>query len=830
MLKSYKLIKAKLSYLFLLALLLFVSIVATPVWAQTIPQNLSGVNIDSYSDTQLNNWLQQAKASGISDNDLVKQAQDKGLSEAQAQRLQTRIAAIRSGNSGTKASDDNTNAVTQTQQRQVSGADDTLPAAPVSSKIFGADLFRNSKTSFAPNLRIATPMNYILGPDDEVVINVYGNSLVNWKLPVSPEGNINIPGVGLLNVSGKTIEQATANIKSKLAANNYAVGRGTSVEVSLGNIRSISVIVNGQVIKPGTITVPSLATVFYALTAAGGPNDNGSFRNIEIIRNNKVVRHLDLYDFLLKGSQVDNISLKDQDIIRVPTYRLRVEMAGQVKVPALFEVLPGETLQDVLRFAGGFTESAYTDKIKVYQISGQERKIADIVEADYANYTPLRGDRYEVDAILERFENRVTIQGAVFRPGAYELSKGLTLSALIKKAAGIKEDAFTGRGFITRLKDDNSTESISFSPKGILDKSAPDIVLKREDVVDIRSIFDLRDNYTVTIKGGVRAAGEFAYADSMTVEDLILKAGGLSEGASTSRIQIARRVSNSDPNSLNSDVAKVFSINIDAVLKPESANFKLKPYDIVSVYSLPGYEKQRSVKVIGEVLYPGYYTIRNKSTKISDIIKEAGGLTVSADVEGASLKRSNLAILGVNKDKGDAASIKQDRIDRINKVKLAYNDSTLVETQSARNDFVGIDLKTIIAKPGSKIDLLVEDEDEISIPKEQQIVKVDGDVLYPSAIIYTSGKTLKGYVINAGGYSPTALKRGAYVLYPNGTVKGSRKFLFFTTHPSIRPGSIIYVPKKAERKGLTTQETVGLAASVASLGAVILGIITLSRK
>ncbi|RYE17345.1 MAG: capsule biosynthesis protein, partial [Sphingobacteriaceae bacterium] len=496
-------------------------------------------------------------------------------------------------------------------------------------KIFGADLFSNKNLSFEPNLKLATPINYIIGPDDQLNINVYGSSLVNWKLDVSPEGNINIPGIGIVNVAGKTIENATSIIKNKLSANNYAIGRGTSVQVSLGNIRSIRVIIIGQVNRPATYTLPSLATVFNALYAAGGPNETGSFRQIEIIRNGRRIRTLDVYDFLTRGSQKDNIGLQDQDIIRVPTYRTRVEMAGQVKIPALFEVLPGESLQTVINYAGGFTDSAYTARIKVTQISDQQRKLTDVVEADYNSYIPLRGDRYFIQSVLNRFENRVTINGAIFRPGEYELQNGLTLSQLIANAAGIKEDAFTERGTVTRLKPDNSVQILDFSVKDVLNKIG-DIVLQREDVVDISSIFDLRDKYTITINGSVRKPGIFAFGENMKVEDLILKAGGFAEGATSKRIEVARRVNDADPQSKSTRVAQVFSINVDSQLKLNSVNFLLKPFDIVSIYSLPGYEKQKTVKVEGEVLYPGSYTIQTKNEKISDLITRAGGLTVSA--------------------------------------------------------------------------------------------------------------------------------------------------------------------------------------------------------
>jgi protein involved in polysaccharide export with SLBB domain len=803
------------------------------VSAQANLQNISSINIDDVSDQQLIQLLQQAQNAGLSDADLIQQAQSRGMSASQSQKLQSRIKNIRSksGVSSTNATDS-----TNTQGRQLNYKPDSVDSMStqrdifesLKPKIFGADIFKNKNSSFEPNLKLATPLNYIVGPNDQLNINVYGNSLVNWKLEVSSEGNINIPGVGILNVGGKTIEQATIAIKSRLAANNYAVGRGTSVQVTLGNIRSIKVIIIGQVSKPGTYTLPSLATVFNALYVAGGPTDNGSFRQIEVVRNNRIIRHLDVYDFLVKGDQKNNIGLQDQDIVRVPTYRTRVELAGQVKIPALFEVLPGESLDDIINYAGGFTDSAYTARIKVSQISDQQRKITDVLEADYKNYVPLRGDKYTIESVINRFENRVVINGAVFKPGDYELQNGLTLYLLIEKAAGLKEDAFTERGTITRLKPDNSTEMIGFSVKDVMNKTV-NIPLQREDIINISSIFDLRDKYVVTINGSVRKPGKFAFSENMKVEDLILKAGGFAEGASTKRIEVARRVSNADPSSKSSSVAQVFSVNIDGPIKPNDANFVLTPFDIVSIYSLPGYEKQKTVKVEGEVLYPGSYTIKTKDEKISDLIARAGGLTASADVEGGSLKRENIAILGIDKNKADTAAFTQERMAQANRLKRAYKDSTTNADTQQRNNYVGIDLGAVLKTPGSKSDLLLEDGDIIRVPKQQQIVRVNGQVLYPSAVVYDSSKSFNDFVSNAGGYGPDALRRGAYVVYPNGTVKGTRKFLFFNSHPSVKPGSEIYVPKKAESKNNTGQLILGYTTGLASLGAIILGILSLNK-
>ncbi|HVW14763.1 MAG TPA: SLBB domain-containing protein [Mucilaginibacter sp.] len=811
------------------ALLLFIIITvvsAIPARAQTIPQNLSGVNVNELSDSQITQLLQQAQAAGYSDQQLLQEASNRGLPQDQVQILKRRIASIRSAGYREEGNQD----TALTQPRKLNYKPDTSqdtsqrvqPRADLfktfQPKIFGADLFRNKNLTFEPNLNLATPVNYIIGPNDQININIYGRSVANWKLTVSPEGNINIPGTGLINVSGKTIEQATQIIKGRLAANNYAINNGTSVLVSLGNIRSIKVIMVGEVVKPGTYTLPSLATVFNALYAAGGPSDNGSFRQIEIIRDNRIIRRLDIYDFLLKGEQKDNIRLQDQDIIRVPTYKVRVQMIGEVKRPALYEVLPGETLKDVISFAGGFTDQAYTNLVKVTQISDQQKRLTDVMADDFKNYVPLRGDKYQVDRILNRYENRVMISGAVFRPGQYELSKGMTLSQLITKAGGFKEDAFTGRGNIVRLKADNTKELLSFNWQDVSNNPSADIELKREDSVIVTSIFDLHTKYKITIKGEVRKPGEFVYADSMSVADLIIKAGGFTEGASPKRVEVSRRVFNSDPKTKDSRVAQVFSVNLDPDLKSNSANFVLKPFDNVSVYSLPGFEVQKTVKVEGEVMYPGYYTIKKKDEKISDLINRAGGLTAFADVEGGSLRRDNAAILGVDRTKADTNAINRERVEKLRRLQLSYRDtSKAADTNIYRNNYVGIDLKRILKNPGAQADLILENGDILRVPKQEQTVRVNGEVLYPSVVVYSKDKNFKDYVLNAGGYSPGALRSGAYIVYPNGTVIGTRKFLVFNNHPKVKPGSEIYVPKKPITKSESLQQILAFTTGLVSL-------------
>jgi len=575
----------------------------------------------------------------------------------------------------------------------------------------------------------------------------------------------------------------------------------------------------------------SLSTAFDALYAAGGPSDIGSFRKIEIIRDNRVIRKLDLYDYLVHGNHKDDIVLRDQDEIHVPPYGMHIELRGEVKVPAIFEPLPTEKLQNIIDYAGGFTDQAYTARIKVLQTSDRQRRIGDILEKDFNTYVPKRGDVYTVDRILNRFENRVLITGAVFRPGEYELQQGLTVSQLIKNAGGLKEDAFTARGSIIRLNPDNTIQQLSFNIQDAMSGQSGDVILQREDSIYVTSVFNLRDKYKVTIKGQVRKPGDFNYADSMKVADLILKAGGFAEGASSKRIEVSRRVFDADPSQKDSRVAQVFSVNVDANLKYENINFTLRPFDIVSVYSLPGYETQKVVKVEGEVIFPGYYTIEKKNEKISDLIRRAGGLTQSADIEGGSLKRDNAAVLGVNKTKLDTLNLSRERAERLKRLQRSYKDTigNDADTAQFRNNYVGIDLKKILARPGNGEDLILENGDVLRVPKEQQTVRVNGEVLYPSAVVYNNGKSFKGYVLNAGGFSPSALKRGAYIVYPNGTVKGTTKFLFFNNHPKVKPGSEIYVPKKPVSKGDVGTQILAYTTGLASLGAIILGMLSLRK-
>jgi protein involved in polysaccharide export with SLBB domain len=825
----------------LLALLIFVSI-SNPALTQVNTQNLSNIRVDELSDDQVMAFMRQAEASGMGDAQLEQMAQARGMRPDEIKKLRERVDKIKMDPAQSSKLDPNKiQSKKGTNSREVNfeqeGDSTTVQGSPESeaervlnelrSKIFGADLFKNSKLTFEPNLNIATPKNYVIGPNDGILIDLYGNSEATYDLKVSPEGNINIQYVGIIPVSGLTIEAATSRIRSRMSA-IYAGLRtgGTKLNVSIGNIRSIKVILTGEIVKPGTYTLPSLANVFNALYSSGGPTEKGSFRNIELIRGGKVIANLDIYDFLLKGEMSDNLRLQDQDIIRVPVYQSRIEIVGEVKRPGIFELRSGETFRNLLNFAADFTENAFRARVKVLKNTDTERKIADISSDQFAGYQPNTGDKYFVERILERFVNRVSIEGAVFRPGQYELEPGITLAQLIRKAEGLKEDAFQQRGYITRLKPDNQIEMISFDLAGLLKGNVKDISLMREDVITISSIFDLKEEYKVTIDGEVRKPGDFDFADGMTLEELILQAGGFSEAATSQRVEISRRVKNSNLTTADAITAQVFQVDIDKNLVFSKPKFELQPFDIVSVRSSIGYEVQRQVKVEGEVLYPGMYTITNKDERVSDLLRRAGGLTALAYIKGASLKRD-----GAQKVNGKN-EINQEEEARNKLAKLQRLQENVKDTTSAKvteevlkNVYVGIKLEKILENPRTQVDLILEEGDILRIPKQLQTVKVNGEILYPVTTIFNPGRDFKYYISQGGGFSSKSLKRRSYVIYANGSVKSTSKIFFFNNFPKIEPGAELFVPQKEEKRPLSAGEIVGISSGLASLAVIILNLV-----
>ena len=794
-------------------------------------QDMTNIRAEQMSDSQIKNLMQKAASIGYNDAQIEQMAIAQGMDEDEAAKLLKRVKDLRKK----EASDSIPGKQRQTSDRNASslfdlnknnlnnnepGEQNIDSIQNPGPKIFGADLFKNPDISFQPDMNMPTPQGYIIGPGDELLIDLTGDNVANYNLKVSPEGFINMEYVGKISVGGLSIEEAISKVKNKMSGTYPALKNGRSqVSVNLGNIRSIKITILGEVTRPGSYTLSSLSTVFNALYASGGPNKNGSFRTIEVIRNNKVVTTIDIYDFLLKGMQAHNIRLQDQDVIRIPVYQTRVEAAGEVKRPALYEVLPGENLADILAFAGGFATKAYTASVKVFQNTELERRITDVPKAEFEEYVPRNSDKYIVESILDRFENRIEIRGAVFRPGYFELKQGLTLKTLIGLARGLKEDAFLQRGYIYRLKPDNTQELISFNVGNVVNGHAADIALQREDIVQISSIFDLRDEYSLSIEGAVRNPGTFKYADNITIGSLIQMAGGFREGASPGRIEVARRIKNTEAASSTSvKTAQIFTVNVDTDLNISPSDFKLEPYDIVIIRNLAGYETQVQVKVEGEVVYPGTYTLENKNITISDIIKRAGGLTAFAYADGASLRRPGI------ENPTDKNAISRDmQEEQLLNVQRLSTDSTpeLKEAtqleQIYTSDQVGIDLKKILDNPHKKQDLIMQSGDILQVPKLLQTVKVNGEVLRPNNIAYSKNRLFKSYINGAGGFTQRALKKASFIQYANGSVYGTKKFLFFNNYPEVKPGAEIWVPKRAARERISPQFWVGIGSTVATL-------------
>lgn len=780
-------------------------------------QNIAEVKVDELSDEQIKQFISEYKSNGYNFSQVEKMAIQKNMPRAELQKLQQRVEKLESKVGGASQTYDR--GVSEDAKDDAVTKNNNADLADLSvKKVFGSELFSNKNLTFEPNLKIPTPANYQLGPDDELIIDIYGYSEVTHKIKVTPEGYLRIPNVGLIQVSGSTIEMARRKIIQNLTKVYSTIQTGeTSVNITLGSIRSIKVSILGEVKLPGTYTLSSLATVFNALYASGGPSKNGSFRNIKLIRNGKVITTVDVYEFLMKGEAKGNIRLNDQDVIKVSAYETRIELSGEVKREGLYEMQKTETLKDAINFAGGFTDEAYKERIKVTRNTGKERSVADIQAEKMATFITQTGDVFEVGKILNRFANRVTLEGAVFRPGNYALEQGLTLSKLIKNADGLTEDAFLTRGIIYRLKEDNTNELLSFDLTDII-SGKTDIELRREDKVVINSKLSMQERRIVTIRGGVLMGGEYPFAENMRVEDLIVAAGGLTENASEKKIDVARRLKGDGVQS-SAEMAEIITYSVNSELKTNSS-FVLQPYDIVTVYAIPGYSTQQMITLEGEVQFPGKYAISSKTEKISDVIKRAGGATSYSYLSGAVLIRTRELNEAEKK-------IRQQKIDALKKdAKDSARVQDIIDKQIGNlTSIVGINLKEIISKPGSEYDLLVQNGDLISIPTKRQTILVSGEVLYPVRIQYKRGKRLSKYVNEAGGFSERALKRGSYVVYANGAVKSTRSFIGFKFYPRLKSGAEIIVPPREERKRFPTGEVVGITTGLATIAVLIISVL-----
>ncbi|WP_164714188.1 SLBB domain-containing protein [Chitinophaga rhizosphaerae] len=793
--------------------------------AQVIPPtvNVQQIKVDDLTDDQVRQIVSEMKKNNVGLDQIDNFASQKGIAPSEAAKLKARISSLNLGQELT-SKERSPQAETQVADRSIIdgkmiSARDIQPLSLEDvrrQRIYGSELFNNKNLTFEPNLRIPTPPNYQIAADDELIVDVYGYSEVQHKLKVSPEGYVRIPYVGPVYVSGLTIIEARERITKQLSTVYGGIKSGnTSVQLTLGNIRSIRVLLIGEVVRPGSYTLPSLATIANALYVSGGPNENGSFRDIQVIRNGTAITKFDLYDFLRNGDLTNNIVLRDQDIIKVTPYQSRVEIVGEVKRSAIFEVKEGETLQDVINLAGGYTDVSYKDVIRAYRISNKEREVINISAAEVAGFKPKSGDKYFVEAILNRFSNRVILSGAVFHPGEYALEPGMTLGSLIKKADGFKEDASLERALIFRLNGELKPYSTSVNLKNIL-SGRNDVPLQREDSIVVYSHNNLKEAFQVKISGEVNNPGYFQFADSMQIADLILVAGGLKDAATLKRIEISRRIRNALASSPDSNI--VIVAQFDMTDLTAMSGFSLQPFDEVIVRRSPVYHEQQSVSIDGEILYPGQYVLRSKEDRISDILNRAGGLLPDAYPEGAVLLRKTFV------NASDSALLQNKLQIYFNKLQDSSDIATLQKTLSFRDQLVDINLLNILSHPGSRSDLLLEQGDIIKIPKKLQTVQLFGEIYFPKKVQYAQGRRFRDYVRAAGGFTSNSLKKASYVVYANGEVKSTRKVLFFNRYPAIRPGADIYIPKKGDKKKFSGQEVVGMAAGFASLALIIVTI------
>ncbi len=800
------------------------------VFAQlpSLPSNLSNVRSADISEEQLMQITSYMRTNNVNSQQAYDLVVRRGMIQTEASTLKIRIDnAINNNtqsNNGTNddAAPDGGNRKPPLNSNDKYTVDTTIKTIQVLNpkKIFGLEIFNNGVLTFEPNMKIATPVNYIIGPDDEININIYGYQEAKYTVKVGSEGDINIPYVGVMYVSGLTIEQVTEKIRSKLSSAGYSnIKTGlTKVSVSVGRIRSIKVTILGEVKKPGSYTLPSLATAFNALYVSGGPNEIGSMRNIQIIRNGKVIDRLDIYDFLVKGDQKGNIMLRDQDVIRIPAYNVRVSLEGEVKRTGLFEMKANETLQDLFDFAGGFSDSAYTASITAYQTTDIDKRIIDIDRKNYSVYKPLRIESFVVKKIVGHYVNRVTITGAVYLPGDFQYTPGMTLKNLIDKAQGLKEDAYNPRGLIIRSKPDLTPEYVSFSPVEVMQGGGNNIALRPNDKVTISSVTDVKEKTTVSIYGEVRFPGSYPYVEDMTLRDLILLSGGFTDAAIPQRIELARRIKSDTFDIKNTQVSQVFDINSVSDLNTSANDVPLKSYDAIVVRKNPSYQLQINVRVEGEVAFPGPYVLKTKNERVSDVIKRAGGLTPQAYNLGGYITRNN-----------NKSILNQLNTQKVTKIQETLKDTTGKLTQDIERsvDQIAIDLSTILMNPGGRNDLILEEGDIITIPKEKMDVRISGQVLFPTRVVYDETLSLKDYLGRAGGTANNALRGKIYVLYPNGNAARTKHFLVFRTFPKVTAGSEIIVPKKneVERRRLSTGEVIGIATAITSFAGVLLSLL-----
>ena len=671
-------------------------------------------------------------------------------------------------------------------------------------RVFGRDIFNNKELSFEPNMNIATPQRYVLGPGDNVIIDVYGASQKTFNVVVSPDGEVTIEDFGPIKVSGLTVEQANAKVRSLLGA-RYS---SSKTKLTVGQTKTMMVNVMGEVKVPGTYTLSAFATVFHALYMAGGINDLGTLRNIKVYRQNRLVTVVDIYDYILNGKLTGNIRLMDNDVIVVGPYDCLVTISGKVKRPMIYEMKKSESVGSIIKYAGGFTGDAYTKAVRLLRKTGREYSVFNIGEFDFNSFHLADGDSIGVDSIINRYENMVEIKGAIFRPGMYNIGKDInSVRTLIEHAEGLTEEAFTNRAIIHRMKSDRTLEVIAVDVKGIMDGSVADVPLKKNDVLFIPTKSEMQTKRTITIHGEVNYPGMYVYADHETLEDFILQAGGLKDQASIIKVDVARRILNPKAITNDSVIAKTYTFALkEGFVIDGTPGFELQPFDEVYVRKSPGYSHQQNIQVEGNVMFAGTYTLSSKNERLSDIIKKAGGVTDLAYVPGARLERritpdERLRMQTVIK----MAQMQSGKKDSLDMKKLDLGDTY----------YVGIELDKALKEPGGDADLVLREFDRIIVPEYNGTVKISGDVMYPNTVAYEKGRKADWYINQAGGWGNRAKKSHTYIVYMNGTVAKVGH------NAKVRPGCEIIVPSKPESSGKSLTQWLSIGTSAASIATMI---------
>nr|WP_297338072.1 SLBB domain-containing protein [Algoriphagus sp.] len=827
---------------------------------QTI--DITSIKVDELSDDQLEELLSRANDLGLSTAEFLQMAQLRGMPEVEVEKLRKRFQEL----DGSGASRRSSNASRRDPRQQMDLNEITRgliqPQESLSeegtNQIFGSNLFyqKNRRLSFEPSLNQATPKNYILGPGDVVYVDIYGQSEQYYEATVNPDGFVLLDNIGPISVSGKTIEEASGIIKNRVAEYYPSLSGSnpsTFLQVTLGNVRTIKVHILGEVRLPGTFTLSAFSTVFNALYAAGGPNENGTMREIKVMRDNEQIASVDLYNLLINGQANLDIQLEDQDVILVSPFISRVKIKGEVKRPLTFEINPEDTFEDLLDYAGGFTDLAFQDRVAISRVTGNQRSVSDVYKNQFGMFILKGGDEITVGKVLDRFSNRVQIKGAVYREGTFALSEGLTLGKLIENADGLRGDAYTEQASILRTKADLSSELIQVNLDQILAGTTQDIVLQREDVIRISSIYDIQNERYVQVLGEVKRPGVYPYSESMTVEDLLISAGGLQESANPNDIEIARRVEDVELGALST----IIPVQVNPNLAPSENSKIILPFDQVIVRKRASFTMQKLVSVEGQVNSPGIFSIESASERISDLVNRAGGLNRFAYAKGATLirrteffnteseqlrRQRNLESLRLQlladptnseaqeellqrlfKDlpKGVADSANQWVQTKKESLDQIASETPGFAVKIKETEAVAIDLEEILKNPGSENDLLLEEGDVLSVPKLLQTIRMRGDVVYPTTLRYQSGKSLKYYINRAGGFERRANRKQTYVVYANGAVKRTTGFLGIRKYPMIEPGAEVIVPTKGPKIPLRLGDVVGVTTGLATLALVL---------